>query len=376
MSCDELGDYYQELRNATHCEPCPAGTQRYLDLGPGVNRTTCQCKKDFWRPDGLPGRACKPCPEGGECKGRTFLPYALPSHFGQQHDRRVFLECGEPDSCLGGDTVHVDSCLPGYSGPGCAYCSEAHYHFGGSCVACPAGDSSWRSLLNVLVFLGISSIWILVNFGLCTQIESFDQFFTVAQIANIIGSMSIEWPDSLQTLFTVTDILDFDVDIVSFGCLGTWRWEHNLYLQMMLPIFVALFLLAKIAVIVIRDKLRGKVHTRKSMRRIYHPCLVVFFSFVNMVYVTISKYGLDGLACTKMADGTNVLSENPEITCWSREHLPIVAVSVIGLLLYMLGYPLVTGCILWYTSKNKLHANVRHLSKYAVIYGPYKVRHN
>ncbi len=45
ISCDSLGDYFQELPGLTFCHQCPSSTQRYLGVLSGANRSACQCKE-------------------------------------------------------------------------------------------------------------------------------------------------------------------------------------------------------------------------------------------------------------------------------------------------------------------------------------------
>ena len=44
LSCDSLGDFYQDSHGETSCRACAATTQRYFGLLSGANRTSCQCK--------------------------------------------------------------------------------------------------------------------------------------------------------------------------------------------------------------------------------------------------------------------------------------------------------------------------------------------
>jgi branched-chain amino acid transport system substrate-binding protein len=90
ISCDNLGDYYQELEAQSACLLCPVHTVRYLGVLNAANKSACMCKEgthpfsraqhvrhcktkpfdtaEFWRHDGLHGRPCFPCPPGGICK--------------------------------------------------------------------------------------------------------------------------------------------------------------------------------------------------------------------------------------------------------------------------------------------------------------------
>jgi hypothetical protein len=44
ISCDRLGDFYQEQSGQTSCDPCAPNTQRFLKVLSAANRSACQCK--------------------------------------------------------------------------------------------------------------------------------------------------------------------------------------------------------------------------------------------------------------------------------------------------------------------------------------------
>jgi hypothetical protein len=45
ISCDGLGNFYQELQGQTSCQACAAHTQRYLGVLNASSRSSCQCKE-------------------------------------------------------------------------------------------------------------------------------------------------------------------------------------------------------------------------------------------------------------------------------------------------------------------------------------------
>ena len=45
ISCDNLGDFYQELPGQTSCILCATHTQRYIGVLSATNRSSCQCKE-------------------------------------------------------------------------------------------------------------------------------------------------------------------------------------------------------------------------------------------------------------------------------------------------------------------------------------------
>jgi hypothetical protein len=45
LSCDSLGDFYQEKGGQTSCQACAANTRRYTGLLSAANKSACQCKE-------------------------------------------------------------------------------------------------------------------------------------------------------------------------------------------------------------------------------------------------------------------------------------------------------------------------------------------
>ena len=46
LSCDSLGDFYQEQRGQSFCQACAANTRRFVGvLTAGKNRSSCECKE-------------------------------------------------------------------------------------------------------------------------------------------------------------------------------------------------------------------------------------------------------------------------------------------------------------------------------------------
>jgi hypothetical protein len=125
ISCDSLGDFYQELRGQNLCVPCPDTTKRYIGVLSAATRSSCQCKEGkrllplsvgcgasrhrtvafaaasfrraermcawlhllremisgvsalagYWQ---LPSGECENCPLGALCRGRLHRPAPLP----------------------------------------------------------------------------------------------------------------------------------------------------------------------------------------------------------------------------------------------------------------------------------------------------------
>ena len=54
LSCDSLGDFYQELEGQPSCRQCVNHTRRYLGVLSAASRSSCQCKEGVYS-------RCVPC---------------------------------------------------------------------------------------------------------------------------------------------------------------------------------------------------------------------------------------------------------------------------------------------------------------------------
>lgn len=141
----------------------------------------------------------------------------------------------------------------------CTSCKSGHFKLGDSCQACP-GRATF-GLLIVLLYLG----WYLLNMIVSSSMASLDMLLGFAQLANVIGDVKLQWPSALEKTFGVTNILDFDLDIMWPSCLfADWSFAHNFYVQLLFPVVMGLmaltgFLLSKFCLWFIRvDDEKGR----------------------------------------------------------------------------------------------------------------------
>ncbi len=77
ISCDNLGDFYQDRPGQTACVACPANAQRFVGVLSAANRSACQCKEGYYSRSQTPGEACDECPKGFRCAGRLDAPLSV-----------------------------------------------------------------------------------------------------------------------------------------------------------------------------------------------------------------------------------------------------------------------------------------------------------
>lgn len=102
----------------------------------------------------------------------------------------------------------------------------------------------------------------MINVVVSKSVASLEMILSWAQLANVIGDVHLRWPHSLQVIFGVANILDFDVDILEPSCLTSWSFVHNFGVQLALPFLMSLMAslgyLSSLAVQMFRRKLSAK----------------------------------------------------------------------------------------------------------------------
>ena len=136
-NCVEGESYDTELT----CTPCKAGFRRY---------TALQAPGD-----------CEPCLEHEICHGST-ITYPMPKYWRSSDTTTDFIECFNPDACLGGDELSPHGiCEHGYQGVLCASCIENYYASDNfECFECP---SSVGTIL-IFFFLCLALVCVIVMF--------------------------------------------------------------------------------------------------------------------------------------------------------------------------------------------------------------------
>jgi hypothetical protein len=78
---------------------------------------------------------------------------------------------------------------------------------------------------------------------------------------------------------------------------------------------------------------------------------------VAQVYLAASRYSTSVFRCEELENGQRVLAAYPGIVCDSPEHSIYFGFGVVGIIVYMVGYPLLVGLLLWRIQKKKLRTD-------------------
>ncbi|CAD7699006.1 unnamed protein product [Ostreobium quekettii] len=381
----DLGD---ENITCLNCEETSSG-----DRARGVSICDCECVPGFYDPQRRAGRDCKECPDGAECEGHRELPYPLAGYWGNSSFRDEMYVCDLPKACKGGKNFS-DLCTEEYTGRLCADCQSGYFKIVEHCFECMSTAST--VMLMVIVF----AMWLIINSVVALRVETVELMLNFVQLANIIGSLPLEWPKSLRQVFGVASILDFDVDVVEPSCFASWSFTNNFFVQLGLPIvmsFLALlwFLLGvlrfytskwylqahnhfvewfRAATVyqwdVRRTSFRGESFISMEFDKFVAHCMAA----IEVTYLTTTRYCLDVLACTDVA-GVSVLTASPETVCGSDKHETLRGFAIAGLILYTGGYlafVVFQLTTMQQTKSFKLSSNIR---RYGFVYERFELEY-
>jgi hypothetical protein len=89
---------------------------------------------------------------------------------------------------------------------------------------------------------------------------------------------------------------------------------------------------------------------------------------VAQVYLAVSRYSTSVFRCEELEDGQRVLAAYPGIVCDSPEHSIYFGFGVVGIMVYMVGYPLLVGLMLRRIQKKKLRTDTGAIASFGWVW--------
>lgn len=269
----------------------------------------------------------------------------------------------------------------------CSSCSDGYFGLSGRCLKCTCPAGQFVAIIAVIV------AWYILNVVISSNMPSFEILLSWAQLANVIGEVNLQWPNSLNKVFATANILDFDVDILEPRCIiSDWSYRWNFVVQLLLPLFMGL--LAVIGYGLSRLVFSfSKNLSDDSQRKLQYLSMLVdvpeekeqldekwdatrarALSSFEVTYVTITKYCFDAMKCERIGD-VKVLSASPDIECSSRDHKILVAMGTIGIVFYTLGYLAFVSWKLWDMYAKRSFADPSNLRQYGFLYTRFELEY-
>ena len=334
------------------------------------------------------GLDCAPCGEGAVCPG-GFVRLPLAGYWAANPNSRLLAQaCAPPatERCLGWSESGGHSvCGEGYlqGSRRCGECAGGYFPVdSGACIACPSSDSAASLLVPLAIFAGSVLAVFLVMFGAVCVVMAIrggsvwgglqrSSTFVVwmvsmMQVVVQVGKTAAPGlPPYLADFYNRLNVLQFD----SKGVLHPSCYTASPVTSSLVPLLVALGLMA--ALIGLFAAWR-ELHAKQPRCRVCSAqptglALRGVFSGATLLFAMVCNTALSALNCeTDPGVGERFWVPHPSVVCWDGEHTALGVVAILVLLLYVLGYPILT--YIWVS--RALHAEMMrsdHKAVYAAV---------
>eukprot|EP00435_Cladocopium_sp_Y103_P061231 s102_g22.t2 len=223
-SCVQCGPADQTERWTTSEAVMSQREQTWIQIQGADSEDNCSCVEGtyLWK-----GR-CEVCIEGSICPGSNQL-LLKPGYFSKPEAPGDVFRCygrsrrcpgGVPGSCAAGrdiNSLSCTSCLPGL------------HETEDLCIACVSEDYVMVVLVGILCVFGIAILYVvLVKEGktsrqpgsLLIAALGLGQMVTVVQQLTVIQQFKIAWGQPFSSILEFLELLAFDLDMVSIGCVA------------------------------------------------------------------------------------------------------------------------------------------------------------
>lgn len=341
---------FSELEGTVSCTPC-LGEQTTREVG-STNSTMCICDvQKYWPVDSKP--ICTLCPAHVSCSvGTTAADLGLSlddgvaltgqaallhkGYFSAADKPTSIYRCLDEENCPGGPLfAGSKNCPNGRQGFLCASCDDGYVPSKNGCHKCDTAD---LALIIFLVLLGLAtipgSLFVARKLPLqehpsATLALSFGGlvlFFL--QVLASLFALQVPWVTPFAELLRGLSLISINLDFINLGCAGKLSPEALFSLKMSAPI-IAILLLSSLALVFNRLRLF------KVSKRVFGNAVGQIFmaSFISLALAVLVPFN-----CYEHPNSSTSIVTIPTILCFeSPAHTGMVAASVVGFLVYIMG---------------------------------------
>ncbi|CAI5525921.1 unnamed protein product, partial [Closterium sp. Naga37s-1] len=374
------------------CDPCPVGSW----CEAGQPSTPCDDGSFTFYPYSTSADECVACEDDNlDCTGGE-LTIATQAWLDPRtyNDTPTTYSCIITNGCvehlyeynLTTNTADVEICPTGYdpSSPMCCLCANNYYSFLGDCNYC----SDVFKKLFPLLFILMVGVWVAM-FLLANNYDNIDIFLTEVQYLTVVASINLNAPAApngwVGWLIKIYNLSVFDPDVVGPNCVLTYRFPQQFVFGILIflvglvvyALHWCLFLLRE-HIKLLKAKLAaengetsgvGQLSSTaaKQRRQEYYNRLVGgAASWLDVCYMGILARVLPVFQ-SQMVGDTKVMLFAPEIEWLSSTHMGMLIPSIIILIVYLAGVPLLYAWLLFSAKWNRTLFTAEFDHKYAFL---------
>ncbi|CAL1148030.1 unnamed protein product [Cladocopium goreaui] len=366
---------YQDEEGQVACKSCPASTNT-LGLG-SIAPSDCGCLEDQIDMDRSDNFECVACMEGMKCpalsqlvdlengtsaNGELFTPMIMEGFYTTKDSPTEVFRCRSTRTCPGGTP---GTCGGGLIGTPCSQCPAGATWTGSVCEDC----AGWRQALWGLAVCGVFAFLTLAYYLTSSKVTakatvlfattaSFGMLVMSMQNLGLVGTMTVEWPEGLQALFSFCQLFLLDIDSYGFSCLaGQSEPIRYLLSALIFPVGIAWLAL-------------GYGLSRFFPEK-YHwegpKVCSTMGAFLQVGFSTMSATSLAPMMCFQHPNGLRSILKYPGVICGSADHTSMLVFAGILLVVFVFGFVALCGFAVWkvpsWSAKRRDHlvASVRFL---------------
>ena len=348
-SCSPCGlDVYTDEVNQLTCKRCPLLSSTHgVEASSSV--TNCTCVVGTYSLDG-PGTACTSCPQGASCPGFDNPPIPI-AGFGQVTPG-VFAPCPIRGACIGGT-----ACAAGYEGFLCSVCASGYYSGSdGTCAKCPDGSAGLFSFFILLLILAAAvggfALYLLFARELREDSQHRSRLFppslsmvTVSgQIMGLFAVSNFSWSSTSERMLRLFTLASLDVNLFATRC-STNSYAATYLVSLFAPAVLCGLTLMFVALYTLLPRY-VKVFAEAEPVDVRRVALFLSVSFGALFYVPLSRASFELFDCSKL-NGRYVLDADLSVVCFDSSWWALFPFGLLGLLVYVIGIPLVMSYSLW-----------------------------
>ena len=195
---------------------------------------------------------------------------------------------------------------------------------------------------------------------------------------------NVPWPSALNALTTFMAVLNFNMDAVSPACVNVrWTYTESAWLSMLLPLIFGFFSLCKVLLGWLWMKRVGArtVHgvrlpffivTADELDALRRQSLASWLHRLIMLYNSVCVAIFQAFYCIDLPGGDSVLRVDPDVQCGTPGHRSLMAVSMVGIVFFVLGLPSFLAYKLYTMQQHNTLKDKRNIAAWGELYTPFE----
>ena len=230
-------------------------------------------------------------------------------------------------------------------------------------------------------------LWYAINTTTARAFNAVDIGLLYLQVLSTIQMYPLRWHPFLVKLAAPVSIINFDLDYVTPSCMFPWNYQEHFVMVMSVMPCIGVFALGYFqAAKNVTPMITGRPADPKVLTTLQRELKARLLSFAVIMYNLLVITTLQPFMCMDTFNephaeeshdaredfAQQMLFASPSIQCWTGDHLYIVAIACCGVIVYIVGIPLVLWWLLHGARKKDAMHHAESLHSFGFLYKRYQ----